>query len=230
MQLLCVPFAGAGASFYHAWSKLGVSGLDIRPVQLPGRERRIADDPFTDLHEAADALAPELLAGAGGQPVAVFGHCFMGSVLAYELTRRLLARAEGSVCHLFVSASRCPAVSRRLDSARLPDDAFVDMVQSVTGYQHPAFAIPEMRELLLPTLRADFHMDESYAPRAADKLPVPITAAFATSDAAATRDQVAEWQSYTAGGFDLVQYEGGHMYLADDPLPLLQMISKKLAP
>lgn len=228
MQLLCVPFAGAGASFYHAWAKLGVSGLDIRPLQLPGRERRIADDPFTDLHAAADALAPEVLAGANGQPIAVFGHCFMGSVLAYELTVRMVARSEGSVCHLFVSASRCPAVSRPLDSARLPDDAFLDMVQSVTGYRHPAFAIPEMRELLIPTLRADFHMDETYAPRGTRKLAIPITAAFASRDAAATRDQVAEWRSYTTAGFELVQYEGGHMYLADDPLPLLQMISRTL--
>src|SRR4051812_12399133 len=115
--LVCIPFAGAGPSFYHAWSRLGVSGLKLIPVQLAGRERRIADEPFNDLHKAADAMVAEVLAAAVREPVAIFGHCFMGSVLAYELTLRLLDRAKGSVRHLFVSSSRTPAVRRVYGSA-----------------------------------------------------------------------------------------------------------------
>src|SRR5262245_21015531 len=112
IPLVCIPFAGAGASFYHAWSKLGVDGVSIQPLQLPGRERRIADEPFTNIYRAADALVPEVLALAKGKPVAMFGHCFMGSVLAYEITRRLLERDPASVRYLFISASRTPAVHR----------------------------------------------------------------------------------------------------------------------
>lgn len=228
VRLICFPFAGAGASFFHAWSKFGIDGLEICPVQLAGRERRIADDPFTNMHEAADALLPEVIATAKGEPVALFGHCFMGSVLAYELALRLLDKNPESVRHLFVSASRVPAVAKQFGAEQLSDDLFLDMVKSVTGYRHPAFEIPEMRELLLPALRADFQMDETYLPRGFKALSIPITAIMATNDEFVSKEQVSEWRSYTTSTFELMPIEGGHMYLAENALPLVQLISNQL--
>lgn len=227
-RLICFPFAGVGPSFFHAWSKLGVDGLEILPVQLAGRERRIADDPFTNMHEAADALLPEVIAAAKDEPVALFGHCFMGSVLAYELAIRLLDKNKNAVKHLFVSASRTPGVGKKFGVEQLTDDAFLDLVKSVTGYQHPAFEIPEMRELLLPTLRADFKMDETYSCRDFTALPIPITAIVATNDEFVAKEQVSEWKFYTTNTFELVPIEGGHMYLAENALPLVQLISNQL--
>src|SRR5262249_43498333 len=94
--LVCLPFAGAGASFYRPWStQVDPDRLRIVPLQLPGRERRIDEDPHRNVRAAVHELAASLtgaLAGAGR--VALFGHS-LGAVLAYELALRLLDTPGG---------------------------------------------------------------------------------------------------------------------------------------
>jgi surfactin synthase thioesterase subunit len=222
-SLLCLPFAGSGASFFHPWNRLGLRGVVATPLQLPGRERRLAEEPYRDMHAAADGLLPAALKATAGGPVALFGHCFLGAVLAYELTRRLVG--TGRVSHLFVSAARPPSSGRVSDVAGLSDDEFLAYVAKTTGYRHAAFDIPEMRELLLPTLRADFEMDETYSAVDEEPLDVPVTAVFARDDTFVSRDEVNGWHEMTTGKFSLVEMPGGHMYLADGVEPLLELIS-----
>ncbi|MFI6084315.1 thioesterase II family protein [Streptomyces sp. NPDC051217] len=81
------------------------------PLQLPGRERRLDEEPYRDLHAAAEGLLPAALKAAGSGPVALFGHCFLGAALAYELTRRITDTGCNGVAHLFVSAARPPSTS-----------------------------------------------------------------------------------------------------------------------
>lgn len=56
--LVCLPFAGSGAGFYRAWKDIPTYGIDVLPVQLPGREELFLDEPFSDALEAAAHLAP----------------------------------------------------------------------------------------------------------------------------------------------------------------------------
>ncbi|OED49642.1 hypothetical protein AB838_06190 [Rhodobacteraceae bacterium (ex Bugula neritina AB1)] len=229
MKLICVPFAGAGASFYHGWAHAGFSAFKLSPVMLPGRERLIAEPPFTCLQKAAGELAGNILAevgGAGDEALIVFGHCFLGSVLAYEITHRLIAAKPGLVRHLVVSASRVPEISRQLGTGSMSDDAFLELVKSTTGYTHEAMDIPEMRELLLPPLRADFIMDETYVSSGVRKLPVPITAIAADQDALVAREEVMAWSDYTSSSFTLKDVRGGHMYLASDPSELFAILAE----
>ncbi|WP_166459392.1 thioesterase II family protein [Amycolatopsis pithecellobii] len=229
LPLICLPFAGGGASFFHPWNKLGLREVVAAPVQLPGRERRVDEKPYRDLHAAADDVVKTAIETAGNGPVALFGHCFLGAALAYEVTRRLLDDGRVDVRHLFVSAARPPSAGRVSDVAGMTDDEFLAHVRRTTGYWHPAFDIPEMRELLLPAMRADFEMDETYRPRAAEPLPVPISAVFAEADEFVSREEVNGWREVTASEFSCTGMAGGHMYLADDPGPLLELISTTLA-
>lgn len=103
--LLCLPFAGAGASFYTSWEEVGPPGVDVRPLLLPGRERRILDEPYTDVQQAAEGLLPQALDMLpDGGPIALFGHC-LGALVAHELTRRLVDAAGPQVVRLFVSGT-----------------------------------------------------------------------------------------------------------------------------
>src|SRR5258706_11576916 len=90
--LVCLPFDGAGASFYRPWSSDAYrSRLRIVPLQLPGRERRVDEPPHRDVHAAVDELAADLPdALEGATRVALFGHS-LGAVLAYELAHRVTA-------------------------------------------------------------------------------------------------------------------------------------------
>ncbi|MEP2783306.1 MAG: thioesterase domain-containing protein [Pseudoruegeria sp.] len=223
-KLICVPFAGAGASFYHGWAQTGFTDMSLAPVQLPGRERLIAQEPYVDLHKAADDLAATALETLGEERAIVFGHCFLGSVLAYEITCRINEQRPQSVAELVVSASRIPSISRPTDVENMNDDQFLAFVKSTTGFTHEAMDIPEMRELLLPALRADFIMDETYNARPRPALQIPITAIAADQDNMVTREEVLGWEAYTDAAFEIQDVSGGHMYLAQDAQPVFDVL------
>ncbi len=226
-KLVCLPFAGAGASFYRSWSSLCGSGLDVVAVQLPGRERRIDEAPHTDVHEAVAELAPAVLEQAvPDERMVLFGHS-LGAVLAFELAHRLLAGGV-EVAHLFVSGSPGPRTPREERATGLDDDRFIDRVAEFAGVHHAALANPEVRELVLPTLRADVRMHEDYRPRTTDPLPVPVTALRGRDDGLVDARRAREWALETTRGFDLVELDGGHMYLVDAAEPVLEVVQRQL--
>lgn len=223
LSMLCLPFAGAGASFYFPWRTLGIEGLDICPMQLPGRERLIGEEPYSSVQEAAEGLLPVALELGRGQ-VALFGHS-LGAIIAYELASRIADHAANHVVHLFVSGSPGPWNPRTECATGLEDDEFLAQVQRFAGYRHPALDIPETRELLLPTLRADVRMHESYAPTSDRRLAIPITSIRGTDDHLVSAEAADRWRDATSAAFTAVEMPGGHMYLHDEAKPLLELIA-----
>ncbi|AJF67778.1 thioesterase II family protein [Streptomyces vietnamensis] len=230
--LVCLPFAGAGASFYRPWQRVAEPlGIDVLPLQLPGRERLIDEEPYRDASAAAEGLRTDLLAALGDTPgahrVALFGHS-LGAVLAYELTRRLTATADVTVVHLFASGSPHPAEPRSAHATGLDDDAFLARVSEFAGYTDEALQDPEMRELILPTLRADVEMHESYLPADDRPLPVPVTSLRGSADTLVSRTEAEAWARTTDAGFRAVELDGGHMYLAESAPELLRILAANL--
>ncbi|MEU7583037.1 alpha/beta fold hydrolase [Streptomyces sp. NPDC041068] len=238
IPLICIPFAGAGASFFHPWSALAGESLKIVALQPPGREWKLLDEPYRDAAEAAAGLLPEALeqierfreAGEIGDSgeVALFGHS-LGAVLAYELGQLLAARDDVELVRIFVSGSPGPWTGRSDRATGLDDEEFLLRVQEFAGYSHEALANAEMRELILPILRADVELHESYVPSTDDPLPVPITSLRGRTDELVTTEQAGEWSKATSGEFSLIEVDGGHMYLTEDTGGLLRLLEDQLS-
>lgn len=223
--LACLPFAGSGAGFFREWGKLGISEFDILPVQLPGREERFIDDPFTEVAVAVAELTPKILADTGdGAAIALFGHS-LGAVLAYEIARELERIGHPGLSHLFVSGSPGPHNGRSERATGLADKEFLAGVQRFAGYRHAAFDDPELVEVLLPVLRADVEMHENYKAASTEPLSVPITALRGEGDELVTREQAEQWADETRGAFEYRELAGGHMYLVDEPQQVLRVIA-----
>ncbi|MBP2195111.1 thioesterase II family protein [Pantoea cypripedii] len=223
-KLFCFPFAGAGPSFYSSWTSLGFDFFKIRPIAFPGRERLIAELPFTDLNHAVDYAYGQIITEDLSKPFALFGHCFLGSVIAWETSRRLIA-AGRPPSHLFISASRAPSIRKYYGVKELADKDFIVLVKKITGYSHPAYDIPEMLDLIVPALRADFEMDESYSPIENYSIELPTTAFFANRDTSVSLNDIEKWREHCVGDFEIMELDGNHMYLAQDPVPLLNTIA-----
>lgn len=228
--LICLPFAGAGASFFRSWQSRAPEGLSVVAVQLPGREERLAELAHTETARAVEEVFHQVAERVDGAcRVALFGHS-LGAVLAYELAHRLVEAQGFRELHLFVSGSPSPSRGRADFASGLSDDEFLARVRSFAGYSHPALDDPEMRELLLPVLRADVEMHEGYSPSSSKPLPIPVTSLRGADDELVCAAEAARWAEATTGRFATVELAGGHMYLADQADALLQLINAGLGP
>lgn len=225
IQLICLPFAGAGASFFKEWKDVEPT-LEIRALQLPGREKRFLETPHVDVHKAADELIQQLRDDdALDAPSVVFGHS-LGAVLAFELARRLEDAERGALLGLVASGSPDPWTQRSDRATGVDDDdAFLAKVSQFSGYNHEALDDPMMRELLLPTLRADVRMHEDYTPRSAVALSAPVMTVRGDADLLVSRVQVAAWDKASSGAVSHEELAGGHMYFIGQPAPLLTRIA-----
>lgn len=224
--LICLPFSGSGASFFQQWQLRAPEHLQVLPVQLPGREDRFVEPLLTDVASAVTEAATQVIARLRpGDRVALFGHS-LGAVLAYELARRLTGTV--TVDHVFVSGSPDPWHGRSDRATGLPDAEFLARVERFAGFSHPAMVEPEVRELVLPLLRADVEMHENYRPAADTPLTVPITAIRGRDDDLVSAAQSAGWWHATTGRFDTAELGGGHMYLATGVAELLELIETRL--
>jgi len=230
--VLCFPFAGAGASAFRRCQEFPSDVLRICPVQLPGREERFDEQPYTDVVHAVADLLPEVLDLIDGSSrVALFGHS-LGAVLGYEMAHQLTAEygADGlTVARLFVSGSPGPWTRRERRATGLSDEEFLERVREFAGYTHPALEHPELREMLLPTLRADVAMHENYVAPSAKPLDAPITSIRGNHDELVSASQAAEWATATSRGWQTVELPGNHMYLIDSPVELVRLMAGVLA-
>jgi surfactin synthase thioesterase subunit len=229
LPVICFPFAGAGASAFRRCQEYPTDVLRVCPVQLPGREERFGEPPFTDVVTAVRELLPDVLDLLDGDTeLALFGHS-LGAVLGYEMAHLLCA--EGlTVVRLFVSGSPGPWTRRPQGRATgLSDDEFLVRVREFAGYAHPALEHPELRDMLLPTLRADVAMHEDYLAASPTPLAAPITSVRGATDELVSAEQSAEWAAATSAGWTSLELPGNHMYLVDDPPALVRLMAAVLA-
>jgi surfactin synthase thioesterase subunit len=227
--LVCVPFAGAGPSFFHPWREPAAGRWRVLPVELPGRERRILETPYRNVAESALNCVGDVVAGLGDrEPVLLFGHS-LGAVLAYELAHLLSAR-DITVQGLVVSGSPDPWTQRERRATGLPDEEFLVRVEEFAGFRHEALDHPEMRDLILPVLRADCEMHENYVPSRDDPLSVPICSVRGSSDGLVTAEQARQWQKATTDAFRYVEFPGDHMFLVDSAREVLDLIAVEFTP
>ncbi|MFJ8166179.1 thioesterase II family protein [Streptomyces sp. NPDC096136] len=224
--LLCVPFAGAGPSFFHPWRELAAGRWRVTSVELPGRERRIMEEPYRNVFEAAKGSIDDVVADLGeGARTVLFGHS-LGAVLAYELAH-LLGERGVRVERLVVSGSPGPWTQRERRAAGLPDEEFLARVEEFAGFRHEALDHPEMRELILPVLQADCEMHESYVPSTDVPLAVPICSLRGAADGLVTEEEARQWQAATTAGFTYAEFPGDHMYLVDAGREVLEVIAEQ---
>lgn len=202
-RLFVFPHAGAGASAYRLAPHLP-DPVEVCTVQLPGRENRYAEPPLTSLDEAVDALAP-LVAGHAELPYAFFGHS-MGALLAFATARRLRALGATRPVRLFLSGMRAPHLPDRDVRHTLPDAELL-ATEGFDGLD------PELRELLLPVLRADLTLCETAAHRAEPPLSCPFTVLAGRDDDTVTESELTAWRAHTTAGVELHLFPGGHLYV-----------------
>jgi surfactin synthase thioesterase subunit len=229
-RLFCLPYAGGGASVYFAWSRaLREQPIEVLAVQPPGRENRLRDTPCDDLDRLVSSLA-DAIAPLVDRPYGLFGHS-MGALVAFELTRVLRDRGARLPERLFVSGAHAPQVARDEEPLRsiVDDAAFVEAVASrYGGIPQIVLENAELRGVIVPALRADLAVTETYAYREAPPLPCPIAAYGGSSDPMVREDRLERWREQTTGEFSCRLFDGDHFFLNGARDALLSDVTARL--
>lgn len=228
LRLFCFPYAGGGASLFRLWSDKLPSEVEVCPVQLPGRENRLRETAFTLLTPLIQALA-QAFRPYMDIPYAFFGYS-MGALISFELARYLRKTRSPGPLHLFVAAHRAPQLPQaHPDLHPLPETAFIDALDHLGGTPTTVRQHAELMQLMLPMLRADFALCETYVYSADDPLSCPITAFGGEQDTHVSLASLSAWREQTQGSFTLNILPGNHFFLHSQQQLLLQAISQDLA-
>lgn len=224
LRLVCFPHAGGTAAAYRSWPDLLPADVEVVAVQYPGRQDRLGDPFPADLHELADAVC-DAVEPLLDRPVALFGHS-MGASAAHEVATRL-ALGGAAPAALFVSA-RLPPRHHRPRAPHLDERALLADVRSLDPTSGPVLDEPDMRAVVLPAIRADYRLVDTYRPRPGPRLDVPVVAYVGDRDPSVTSAQARAWSAVTTAAFDVVVFPGDHFYLRQNAVALVGDIAGRL--
>jgi medium-chain acyl-[acyl-carrier-protein] hydrolase len=228
LRMFCFPYAGGGASAYRGWNTSLPADMEVCPVQLPGRESRLRDPAFDRakplIESVADALEPYF-----DMPFVFFGHS-MGGMISFELSRELRRRGKTLPLHIFVSGRRAPQLPAREEPIHdLPETEFFEKLRELNGTPEEVLQHAELMKLLLPVLRADFAVNETYDFTEEPPFDFGISAFGGLGDEEVTKDDLELWKLHTRGRFRVRMLPGDHFFLHATKDLITEAIARDLA-
>jgi surfactin synthase thioesterase subunit len=225
MRLYCLPHGGGGASVFRSWAASAEPGLEVVPVQLPGRESRLSEPVAHSIREMSDPLADALLEDAGDTPYAVFGHS-MGALISFELCHALRSAANPPRA-LLVSGAAAPQLGRRTPPVHgLDDEEFRRHLSVLGGTPAGLLNDPTWFELLGPVLRADFEACETYELPPRPPLGLTLYALAGSADPVAAPASVSAWSELTSGRSEVLVFGGDHFFVFQHTSEVLRMAAE----
>jgi surfactin synthase thioesterase subunit len=212
LRIVCFPYAGGHAAIFKSWTPHLASVAEVYGIQLPGRGQRYGEPPAADLANLVPSIA-RALRPILDRPFVLFGHS-LGATLAFEVARWLRAHDRISPEHLIVSGRRAPT-RPWMEPAKstMSDDELARSLAELNGTPPELLRNSEVLAMVLPTLRADFKLVETYRYVPAAPIECPITAFGGTDDSESDDDSLDDWALQTRRGFTKRMFPGDHFFI-----------------
>jgi surfactin synthase thioesterase subunit len=226
-RIFCFPHAGGSPRAFLDWQAGLGDDAEIVAVCRPGREHRAAE-PAPTIGELIDGAAAAIAAvtGRDGRACYLLGHS-LGALVAFEVCRRLTGPAPVAPRHFVASGCSAPSLlpSQRVKHiATLTGAEFAEAIGFFGGLAPEVIADPELRDLLLPGLIADFRMAVGYRYRPGPRLAVPATLVVGREDPHVRQAEIAPWDQEFTWPPDRHWVDGGHFYFEPDPSAIVGIL------
>lgn len=227
LRLFCFSYAGGGALIYRQWPDLLPQEVEVCAIQLPGREYRLAEPAYTSLTSLVETLA-EALVPYLDRPFAFFGHS-MGSLVCFELARQLRRTQNKCPLHLYIGAYRAPHLSNpNVKIYQLPLEVF-KVILRADGIPERILQNEELMQAMLPTLRADFELCDTYVYKEEDPLACSFSVFGGQEDNRISPAELRAWHIHSSSLYSLTMFPGSHFFVHSAQDLLLDVLSQDLA-
>jgi medium-chain acyl-[acyl-carrier-protein] hydrolase len=227
LRLICIPHAGGSGIIYRTWPQDLPDFIEVCAIELPGRGRRIGEKPFTSLKLLVNTLLESILPEID-RPYALFGHSF-GALVSYELARGMQTRHGLPPVHLCVSGAKAPQfISNGSAIHTQPDPVLINYVRNLGGTSEIVLQNEEMISAVLPALRADLEMSETYNLSKSTQFDNPILVLAGNADPKVDRGSLEAWAEHTTAGFQMKFFPGNHFYFYETQAQVLRFLGQAL--
>ncbi|MFJ2377740.1 thioesterase II family protein [Streptomyces sp. NPDC087769] len=212
--VIAFPYAGGGAAAYAEWRDLLDADCAVLPVHLPGRERRFQERPYRRMTH----LVRDLVAEVGplmDRRVVFWGHS-MGASVAVALTLELARQGFPPPAQILVSGAGSPDRRDLKDLIHvLDDERLTARLHRYDGTPREVMDNPDLLALVLPVIRADFELIETWVRPLPAPLPAPLTVLYGKDDQSVSEYRVAGWPAYSDRPVDPKPFGGGHFFIRE---------------
>ena len=228
LRLFCFPHVGASSAVYRNWLPLLDERVELCAIELPGRGRRFGEKLFTDLQDLVFAMQVEIQSQQD-MPYAFLGHS-MGSLVAFEWARLIRHSSLPMPRLLILSAFGGPHL-KSVQAKRLhllPDAELIAEIERLQGTPEQVLKHQELMALLLPMIRADLQMVETYRYEAQEPLETPMLVLGGDADPEVEASRLKAWKEQSAGPFECHFFSGDHFYIQSNKEEVLKKINQEI--
>lgn len=210
----CVfPYSGSGVALFAPWKGHFTDGIGLFAAKLPGREERLHEPPRTELVPLANDFARAIHRSPLADSPLVLAGFSMGGLLAFEVAREL-RKLKVPVSVLFAGAARAPQgrwARGRLHKLQRDEDFIRELNAIYAAIPQAVIDDPEARAVLLPIIRADIALFETYKYTPDDPLPCELITLAGTEDPVVQAKHIAPWRQL-ANSYRHRSFSGGHYF------------------
>jgi surfactin synthase thioesterase subunit len=229
IKLFCFPYAGGSTQIYQPWANRLNSQIEIIPIELSGRGRRINESLYKDFDELVNDVFNQIQNDIIQTPYAFFGHS-LGALIAFELVQKIVTDNLPPPKHVFYSGKSAPnsEQKRKFMFHLLDTQEFKQELIKLGGTPPELFKHKELEDLFLPVIKNDFKLSETYTFKVGRKLyDGEITVFLGKEDnwSAGGND---EWHNCSSGTCNIIYLEGGHFFIHNEAEAILKTINNVL--
>ena len=225
LRLFCFPFAGSSALVTYKFLADNLNAeIEVCYVEFPGRGSRIAEQLISDLNSAVTQIA-ESITEHLDIPFIFLGHS-MGALVSYELTHYLRTHLSFQPEKLYLSAHRAPSTIREGKLMhKLGKEEFLTEIINIKGVSKDILEHEELLELVLPIIKNDYELCETYGFSDKGKLDIPISVFGGEQDSEVTSDHLNDWKNFTNSDFNIEMFEGDHFFITKNKEKFIERFS-----
>ncbi len=226
--LFLFPYAGGGPAAFSKWTVEIPENMEAWIAHYPGRGSRHNEAPIKQISTLVEKLS-KAIQPLLDKPFAFFGHS-LGGLVAFELVKYLRKNNSLQPATLFISACGAPHLPNLHQPIHaLPDAEFLKALEELNGIPSELVNFPEIIEVLLTALRADFEIVESYRYTPNEPtLDIPIIAYGGLNDSRISREQLEGWASQTNFGFKSIYFPGDHFFINTAKDEIVRSIAREM--